>query len=116
MIFPLSRYRDFLGQIEDSKREIANASVFVFGIVGVPVGYPESPIVFQDATDPLEQIDFGIGPSCANPSGQTGRPPVRLLELGETFDNPVDTNMFSICGDIGGALQPILTSVLAHVE
>jgi hypothetical protein len=116
VMHPVARYRDFLLQIEQVKRETANASVFLFGIAGVPVGYPQTPIVFQDADDLPEQTDFGIGTSCTNETDQRASPPLRLLELAETFDNPVSTNMFSICGDIAGTLQPILTSVLAHIE
>lgn len=116
VMHPISRYRDYLLELEQVKRETSNASVFVFGIAGVPVGYPETPIVFQDAENQTEQLDFGIGTACTNEFGQRASPPVRLIELAATFDNPVSTNMFSICGDIGGSLQPILTSVLAHIE
>jgi len=113
---PLSRYRDLLDGLQDVKRTNANASVFLFGILGVPPGYPATPITYQEAGDPVEWTDFAIGPGCTNEDGIRARPPVRIRELVESFDNPVNPSLYSICGDIPQSLDPILQSVLAHVQ
>jgi hypothetical protein len=116
VLHSVDRYRDFLLQLQQAKRASSNASVFLFGIVGVPVGWPATPLVFADAVDEQRQYDFGIGPGCTSEGGTSANPPMRLLELSESFDNPINTNLFSICGDIPSSIDPILQSVLAHVE
>jgi hypothetical protein len=115
VLLPISRYRDFLLELQDAKREISDASVFMFGIVGVPEGYPATPIPYADG-EGQQQLDFGIGPGCTNEDGRIATPPTRIVELAESFGNPVATNLFSICGDVPGALDPIVQAILAHID
>jgi hypothetical protein len=117
VLYPIARYRDFLLELQQVKRATSDASVFLFGIVGVPVGWPETQFHFEDAGDPEFQYNFGINPACgATDDGRTGVPAVRFLELAQTFANPIHDNVFSICGDIPSSIDPILQSVLAHVQ
>ncbi len=116
VMLPVSRYTDFLSELQDAKRQASDASVFLFGIVGVPVGYPATPIPFADAATQQEQLDYGTGFGCTNEDGRTALPPMRVLEVAESFSNPIGPNLFSICGDVPGALDPIVQAILAHID
>jgi hypothetical protein len=102
---PIKKYVDFLQGIENAKKDIdPKQEVLVSMIAGVPVGYEggNTPLVYEDSTDPTFQADFGIGPGCILPStdpaieDSTAVPPVREREFAEAFE--VDgKNLYSIC-------------------
>ncbi|HEY8374900.1 MAG TPA: VWA domain-containing protein, partial [Nannocystis sp.] len=90
---PLSKYINFVQNIENKKKELQpDQEVLVALIAGVPAGYEDgaAEIVYEDASDPDFQEDFGIGPGCTyTPMGatspQTALPPVREREFAEAF-------------------------------
>jgi hypothetical protein len=97
VLVPVDTYRDFFAQLLAEKRALADASVFLFGVVGVPPGYPAQALQYADSVDPTEQNDFGIGAGCVSESG-TARPPVRERELIESFRyQGMASNLYSIC-------------------
>jgi hypothetical protein len=108
VLVPIDVYRDFFAQLLAEKRALADASVFLFGVVGVPPGYPANPLQFADAVDPDEQRDFGIGAGCTSDFG-TARPPVRERELIESFRyQGMASNVYSIC-------QPPLSDIYSLI-
>ncbi len=99
VLFPVSRYQDALAEIRAEKLAAGSAAqVRVAAIAGVPVGYPQTPLVFADSPDPELNSLFGIGPGCVAGDGATAVPPVRLLELIED-SSPPGVGLFSICED-----------------
>jgi hypothetical protein len=101
---PVAGYRDFFAELLAEKRATADASVFMFGVVGVPPGYPAAPLVFADSADFQQQFDFGIAPGCSSEFG-TATPPVRERELIESFRyQGMTSTLYSIC-------QPPLSDV-----
>lgn len=94
---PVSKYIDFLAGIQAQKT--GGARVRLVAIAGVPQGFESgAPLVFEDDPDPVMQDQFGIGPGCVleTPGGSffTARPPVRLLEVGESLGA---LEFYSIC-------------------
>ncbi|HET6584479.1 MAG TPA: vWA domain-containing protein [Nannocystaceae bacterium] len=118
VLYPLSRYVDFVQEIEDKKREYTpGQEVLVALIAGVPPGYSEgsADITYADAATMQEQLDFGIGAGCTNnattPIG-TARPPVREREFAEAFMVGDERNLFSICAnDFSPALAAIANAI-----
>jgi len=118
-LHPVSKYIDFVKQIEDSKQNLdENLRVKVSLITGVPVGYEDfvAEIPYEDATDPTLQANFGIGPGCVLDSA-TAVPPVREREFAEAFN--VDNqhrNLYSICQpDYSAALAAIAEEIADDV-
>lgn len=104
---PVSRYTTLLGRLEDAKRqfEIDN-EILVHGIVGVPNGYEGdySDLVYQDANDPQDALNYGVGFGCEYQVDgviTSAVPPVRVRELAEAFDTHGSgaRNLSSICVD-----------------
>ncbi len=118
VLFPLSRYVDFVQSIEDDKqRSMPDQEVIVAGIVGVPTDYagPED-IVYQDAMDPDFQVNYGIGPGCSSSAGEAV-PPVRIREFARAFEVGGKPNLFSICqDDYSDALRQIAEALVDQTE
>ncbi len=105
---PLDEYRTFFAELLADKRATADASVFMFGVVGVPPGYPANPLVFADSSDPSAQSDFGIGFGCSSEFGNAV-PSVRERELIESFHfEGMTSTVYSIC-------QPPLADVYSRM-
>jgi hypothetical protein len=117
VLHPLSRYVDLLEDIEYQKRHLdPKQDILVSVIAGVPEGYPDQRIVYQDSLDPGFQGDFGIGPGCTSSAGEAV-PPVRLRELAETMQADGDPNMFSICqSDYSAALHAIADRIRKNLR
>ncbi len=109
---PLSRYQGVLSTIVGVKQAAGSAGkVRVAAIAGVPVGYPQVPLVFADAVDPLVQDNFGIGPGC-QVDDAIAAPPGRIRELVEQTA-PLGPGLFSICeDDFAGSLAAIAATVM----
>ncbi len=94
---PPSRYVEFFDAIRQEKLAAHGTSVFMFGLVGVPTGYPAVPIPYAPSSDPGRQADFGIGYGCESSNGGA-LPPVRQLEVIEQFPLPsLGSQLYSIC-------------------
>ncbi|HWB78247.1 MAG TPA: VWA domain-containing protein [Nannocystaceae bacterium] len=123
---PVDRYTEFVQELEDMKQAITpDQEVLVAEIVGVPAGYDRgmADIVYADATDPAEQLDFGIGAGCTNASTtppSTARPPVREREFAEAFQvgtEDSDRNLYSICeDDFSPALEAIADRIRSQLK
>ncbi|MCA9717238.1 MAG: hypothetical protein KC468_21365 [Myxococcales bacterium] len=99
VLYPLSRYVDDLTP-EDEYGLVRNPVVSL--ITGVPRGYHldgAAALEYRDDPDPVQQIEYGIGPGCTGSSGDTARPPVRLRELGLPTTPEDRRALFSICDD-----------------
>lgn len=123
MLHPLSRYTDFVQDLEDKKREFTpGQEVLIALIAGVPPGYESGnvDITYADAVDMQDQLDFGIGPGCTNNSTTpvaTARPPVREREFAETFEVADQRNLFSICSnDFSPALKAIADNIRDQIK
>ncbi|HET6584480.1 MAG TPA: vWA domain-containing protein [Nannocystaceae bacterium] len=123
VLYPVSRYIDFVQEVEDNKREFTpGQEVLVALITGVPPGYESGDvdITYADATNMQEQIDFGIGAGCTNNSTTpvgTARPPVREREFAEAFMVADDRNLFSICAnDFSPALESIAEKIRDQIK
>lgn len=93
---PLSRYQGLLSTIAADKQAAGSAAkVQVAAIAGVPVGYPQVPLVFKDSPDPEIQTNFGVAPGCVA-ADSTAAPPLRTRELIEQTA-PLGAGLFSIC-------------------
>lgn len=117
VLIPPDTYVDQLNALLAQKRAVSDASVFFYGVMGVPVGYPANPIVFADAVDPVAQVDFGIGPGCEGEAG-SAIPPVRQLAVIESFayDNLVGPQVFSICDpDLGGVYGQLVAQLAPYL-
>ncbi|MBC8070602.1 MAG: VWA domain-containing protein [Deltaproteobacteria bacterium] len=123
VLHPVSRYTDFVQELEDQKQTITpDQEVLVALIAGVPVGYDQgqAEITYADASD-QEQIDFGIGAGCVNNSVEppaTARPPVREREFAEAFEvGSDDRSMFSVCAeDFSPALDDIANAIRDQIR
>jgi hypothetical protein len=103
VLHPISRYQDFLQELEGSKQQITpSQEVLMALITGVPQDY-SGDITYSNSLDPTEQNDFGIGPGCVYDDGDpmtpvvTARPPVREREVAEYFEVGEQPNLYSIC-------------------
>ena len=97
VLHPVAKYIDFLAALQASKTaEGSAARVHVAAITGVPAGYPEVPLVYQDSADPDLQMNFGIGAGCTGAAGEVAVPPGRIRELVEQT-SPLGPGLFSIC-------------------
>ncbi len=112
---PTAEYIDFLSELRGQKQALG-ASVFLFGVVGVPVGYPAVPLTYTRSDDAQEQLDFGIAAGCTSEWGRA-TPPVREREVIEQFQGQgMGPTLYSICepplanvyADIVGQLTPYL--------
>ncbi|MBX7082025.1 MAG: hypothetical protein K1X88_22655 [Nannocystaceae bacterium] len=112
---PTADYIEFLSEVRAIKQS-QGASVFLFGVVGVPVGYPAVPITYANSPDAQEQADFGIAAGCSSAWGRA-TPPVREREVIEAFGvEGMGPTLYSICepplanvyADIVGQLAPYL--------
>jgi len=113
VLHPLARYADVLAALHEQKQATSGASVMLFGIAGVPADYPEVPLQYADAIDPMVQSDFGVAPSCIG-EGTAGIPPVRLLGLTDALAGP--TALHSICTtDQAPAMNAIVAALLSEV-
>jgi hypothetical protein len=109
VLYPLSRYLDVLGEIEEDKQAVrSGARVRVALVGGVPAGYENGgvdlPLVKVDdpATQPDEPAVFGIGSAC-NVEGDPdsfGIPPLRFLPILDAYGvKGPGPAAFSICAD-----------------
>lgn len=111
---PVSRYTDFLQQIENAKNSAEiDREVIVAVISGVPNGAGD--IVYADSTNSEHMRDFGVGPGCTsdvNGEEQTAQPPVRLKKFADAFRNGDAENMFSVCSeDYSPALEEVANAI-----
>ena len=111
---PLSRYQGVLSTILAGKAAAgSSAKVRLTAVAGVPIGYPQVPLVFADAADQAVQESFGIGPGCTAMDA-TAVPPGRILDLAAQV-NPAGTHLFSICDEnFDGSLAAIAAGLLAE--
>ncbi len=102
VLHSLSRYIDFLQEMEDQKQQFVPGQDVVFAsLTGVPVGYETgmAELVYAEG-DAQTQDAFGIGYGCVNDGdGGFGIPPVREREVAEAFQVGDQRNAFSICAD-----------------
>ncbi|MCY1066078.1 hypothetical protein OV090_14965 [Nannocystis sp. RBIL2] len=96
VLHPVSKYIQILQDIQASKT--GGATVRLFAVTGVPVGFETGnvPLTYADDPDPAQQELFGIGPGCVSPTDETviAIPPTRLLNVAEALGTP---QFFSIC-------------------
>ena len=110
VMLPVARYVDLLQGIESIK---TTGDVFVSVIAGVG---DDGSVTYADAADPLDQMQFGIGPGCTSGLGDAN-PPVRLREDAEAFAVGNQQNLFSICvADYSPAFEVIAESVADQVQ
>jgi hypothetical protein len=104
---PLSRYLSRLGEIDALKKSFdPEDGVSVSGIAGVPVGYPQSPIVYKDINDDNFMNSFGIGPGCESATAQA-IPPPRIKEITEAYGIG-SSSLSSVCDeDYSSTLEEI---------
>jgi hypothetical protein len=102
---PLGRYLDQIG-----------GDVKLYGIVGVPPGYPQTPLEYRTApsgtpNDRDYEVNFGIGPGCVSSTAEAV-PPVRLREVIEASASTFPLQ--SVCQDsYGEALRGIALDIIA---
>jgi len=96
MLYPLDRYRAQLETLRETKAPFG-ATVALFGILGVPIEFPATNIVYAVGEEPF-QSDFGIGPGCSAEDESVAVPPVRIKELVGQFGS-IEERLFSICDD-----------------
>jgi hypothetical protein len=121
---PVSKYVDFLQNIEDNKKRFdGSQEVLVSLIAGVPIGYDtnDAEIPYADAADPMYQSLFGVGPGCiigdANSPDSTAVPPVREREFAEAFEVGDARNLYSICqDDYSAALGSIADKLIQQIK
>ncbi|MCY1012904.1 hypothetical protein OV079_46685 [Nannocystis pusilla] len=96
VLHPVSNYVQVLQDIQAGKT--GGATVRLFAVAGVPVGFESGnvPLTYADDPDPAQQELFGIGPGCVVPTDETviAIPPTRLLSVAEALGTP---QVFSIC-------------------
>ena len=115
-LLPVQRYVDALSQLAQEKQMTGSHGQVLFSLIGgVPVDYPDSPIVYANSVFPEFNIEYGIGPSCDRGfetiMDPPGIPPVRMREVAEAFASD-EQNMFSICmDDYGVALERIADAI-----
>ena len=124
VLHPLSRYIDFVQELERAKQQITpSQEVLVALIAGVPEGYDGTNLVYSNSLDDGEQGDFGIGAGCTyddddpmTPSA-TARPPVRAKEFAEAFQVGDAPNLYSICqNSYAGALDAIAATIRDQIR
>ena len=91
---PVSRYADFLQELEDGKKQINPGAEVVFAILGGV--QPDGTVLYEDGISGQDVLDFGIGPGCQGDSIRAF-PPVRMRELADTLGGGAYPNRFSIC-------------------
>jgi hypothetical protein len=107
-LFPTSRYVARLG-----------SEIRAYGIVGVPEGYPATPLQYRAApdgtpNDPNYELNYGIGPGCLSPTNEAV-PPVRLRAVIEASASMVPLQ--SICADsYDDALRAIAEDLVAALD
>lgn len=111
---PVSRYIDYLRDLEDAKQRISpDQEVLVSVIGGVNT---DGSVTYQDTDDISFQQDFGIGPGCASAQG-SAVPPVRLRALADAFAVGDEPNMYSVCqSDYAPALSAIGEAIAAQLR
>jgi len=104
---PVEEYVAFLEAIADHKREqgLSDPAVMVSVVAGVPTGYPDAPIVYDQQTPFAEE--FGIDAGCQSAVGDAV-PPVRLLEVAEAFAPAQGSNVTSVCAE---SYEPAMMNV-----
>ncbi len=85
----------------------------VLGIAGVPDGYPDVPIPYEDAADPQVQDTYGIGPGC-EASDLVAPPPVRLAAALGRVAAQGETVLSSLCAGTYDAAIAELADDLAE--
>ncbi|MBL8944268.1 MAG: VWA domain-containing protein [Myxococcales bacterium] len=123
VLHPLSRYVDFVQEIEVLKQQYTpSQEVLVSVIAGVPDGY-DGTLTYSNSLDPIDQNDFGIGPGCTyddvDPMTpvQTARPPVRMREFAEQFEVGDGANLYSVCQDTySDALSAVANSIRDQIK
>ena len=100
---PIDGYGDRLVPLEWAAQAFdSELEVLIVVLGGVPEGHADGgpPIVYADAADPTQQIEYGVGPGCARPDGGLAAPPpVRLRELAERYDGDERPHLYSVCAD-----------------
>jgi len=93
VMLPLSRYEDRIGQLD-----VANGAGAVrVALIG---GLPDAggDLVYEDAGNPADQENWGIGWGCESGS-VSALPPVRMRELFQDAAEPAECPLYSICSD-----------------
>jgi hypothetical protein len=113
VLHPLLRYLDLLGDLENQAQAFDSRLELVVALIG---GVDEAGVaLYADASDPIFQDGYGIGPGCVgtNPLDpdvpQRAIPPVRMRALIDYF---TDASLYSICAD---SYVDTLASVAANV-
>lgn len=95
----LEQFFDRLQTIEARKQEVMGTDeqrVFVSGVAGVSLQYPNRQPLFGPGNDPRVVEAFGVGPGCLH-GGRMGTPPVRTREITDAFE-PWQMDLVSACG------------------
>jgi len=129
VLYPVTRYTDFLQAIEDQKRAVDAAAdldtgeVLVAVIGGVPPGYTHGQeIPYRSGQTPQDvafEAENGIAPGCRTEGIGEAVPPVRLRDFAAAFEtnatNP--NNLFSVCqSDYTPALENIVDLIKTQVR
>jgi hypothetical protein len=123
VLHPVSRYIDFVQELEIAKQQITpSQEVLIALIAGVPQEY-DGELIYSNSLDPVEQGDFGIGAGCTYDDGDpmtplaTARPPVREKEFAEAFEVGGAVNLYSICQEsYTGALAAIANTIRDQIR
>lgn len=107
VMHPVSRYLNQLIDLDVLKQsQDPDTQVSVSAIAGVPVGFPQDPIVYADTNDANFMNAFGIGPGCESGTAQAVPPP-RIKAVTDAFGLDTDA-LISVCGE---DYSPALTAI-----
>lgn len=117
VLYPTSHYVELLESLRATKRARDQSLRVVVNLVaGVPLGYPDMPLVFQDSPDPEFQARFGVAPGCVGEDVEA-IPPVRMLEVAAPFTAEGAPNVFSVCEEnYGPAFASITDSLTENID
>ncbi len=110
VMHPVSRYVDLLQAIADAKRDGEVVVSVISGVSG------DGAVTYAEAADPVDQMQFGIGPGCTSAMGQAN-PPVRLREVAEAFQDGGRQVLYSACiEDYSPAFEMLVESLADQVD
>jgi hypothetical protein len=112
---PVAGYVHALRQLEIAKQRIAPEHEILVALIA-GLGSDGEPVYADAQMDPTFQSDVGIGPGCQS-NAVRAVPPVRMLQLADTFRVGDRRNTFSVCDeDYGPALAEIADAIASQAR